>query len=407
MKKILFLIWFLGSMVAVQAQVFDKLRELGMENIRVANSSGKTYVSFENTIFRSTYRGVGEGIRAALEGMESGRDLELVVLDNQMPQLHVGIPDSLIAGYRAGNISLKDIFRQMELSTDSRSAMEQLSGGSEIENRSAGKVDIVLYPELFLENNKRYRLFSYCFNVSPAVELSLWNGALLTAQVAFPAATNMVGQYKKIRPGVITLSQESYFANSWWARFLVGNFTNNRFGAHAETRWRSSDGRFEARGQVGVTSQSILMDNEGWYISNELKCNASLRGSVYVPRYNLKFDAQVARYVYGDYGIRGDMTRYFGECSIGLYGMLSKQGRMNAGFSFAVPLPGSKWTKNRGVRIRQADYFDMEYSMISGGKYFEENRGQAYRTRPDDSRSSHYFQPDYVRYFLVQDETNR
>jgi hypothetical protein len=260
---------------------------------------------------------------------------------------------------------------------------------------------------LFLENNKRYRLFSYYFNMSPAVEVALWKGALLTAQVAIPASTNMAGQYKKIRPGIITLTQESYFANSWWGRVLVGNFTNDRFGLHAEAQWHSKNGRFEARGQVGATSQSIVNNKDGWYISNEFRYNGALRGSMYVPRYNLRFDLQAARYIYSDYGMRGDMTRYFGECAIGFYGMLSTQGRMNAGFSFAVPLPGCKWSKNRGVRIRQADYFDMEYSMISGGEYFEENRGQGYRTRPDDNRSSHYFQPDYVRYFLVQDEMKR
>jgi hypothetical protein len=407
MKKVWFVIWFLNSIVSVHGQVAEKLRQLGMENIQVVSSPEKTFVSFENTVFRSTYRGVGEGIRAALTGMNGG-DLELVVLDNQVPQLHISISDSLISGYRTGAISLKEIFQHMRISTDSRMAMERLKESGEIENRSAGKVDIIVYPELFLENNKLYRLFSYYFNLSPAVELGLWKGGLLTAQVAIPASTNMTGQYGKIRPGIITLSQESYFASSWWARVLVGNLTNNRFGFHAETRWRSKDGRFEARGQLGATSQSIVTNkDDGWYISNEFRYNGALRGSMFVPRYNLRFDLQAARYIFSDYGIRGDMTRYFGECAIGFYGMLSTDGRMNAGFSFAVPLPGSKWSKNRGIRIRQADYFDMEYSMISGGKYFEENRGQGYRTRPDDNRSSHYFQPDYVRYFLVQDEMNK
>lgn len=406
MKKVLTLIWFLSSMLGVHAQVAEKLTGLGMENVRVVSAAEKTYAAFENTVFRSTYRGIGEGIRAALDAIGRG-DLELVVLDNQVPQLHISIGDSLISAYHAGAIGLADIYRQMRISTDSRLAMEQLKGGGQTENKSAGKVDIVVYPELFLQNNKRDRLFSYYVNLSPALEMALWKGALLTAQVAIPASTNMVGEYEKIRPGIITLSQEAQFASNWWVRALVGNFTNDRFGIHAETRWRSRDGRFDARAQVGATTQSVVTNTEGWYISNDVRYNASLRGSMYVPDYNLRFDLQVARYIFNDYGIRGDMTRYFGECAIGFYGIISPQGRVNGGFHFAVPLPGAKWSKNRGIRIRQADYFDMEYSMISGGKYFEENKGQGYRTRPDDNRSSHYFQPDYVRYFLVQDAANK
>jgi hypothetical protein len=406
MKKIVFLILFTFAGLHLQAQVEEKLKGLGMENIRSVSSEKETVVAFENTVFRSTYRGVGEGIRAALDGIREG-GLKLIILDNQVPQLLVNIPDSLVSGYHAGTTSLREIFQEMGLSTDTQAALGQLKESANTVNKSAGKVDIVIYPELFLENNKRYRLFSYYVNLSPAVEMSLWRGGLLTAQVAIPVSTNMVGQYEKIRPGFITLSQDFYVGKSWIGRVLGGNFSNNRFGMHAEMKWRSEDGRFEARGQAGATVQSLISDDGGWYISNEFRYNASLRGSMYVPAYNLRFDAQVARYIYGDYGLRGDMTRYFGESAIGFYALMSKDGRVNAGFHFAVPLPGQKWRKNRGVRIRQADYFSMEYSMISGGKYYEENRGEMYRNRPDDNRSSHYFQPDYVRYFLVQDQLNR
>lgn len=117
--------------------------------------------------------------------------------------------------------------------------------------------------------------------------------------------------------------------------------------------------------------------------------NAALKASVYEPRFNLQFDLQAARYLYGDYGVRGDCTRHFGEYAIGVYGMYT-DGEINGGFHFAIPLPGKKWSRNRGVRVRQADYFAMEYSMESWGRYADEKMGETYRTRPDENRSNRF-----------------
>ena len=170
------------------------------------------------------------------------------------------------------------------------------------------------------------------------VEMALWKGAELTAQVVFPVATNLKGQYKKIRPGVIALSQEFCFGKGFLGRVTAGNFTNNRMGAQAEMKYRTANGRLELEAMAGATVQSVLTDDEGWYISRKLRMNAALKASVYEPRFNLQFDLQAARYLYGDYGVRGDCTRHFGEYAIGVYGMYT-DGEINGGFHFAILLP--------------------------------------------------------------------
>ena len=173
-------------------------------------------------------------------------------------------------------------------------------------------------------------------------------------------------------------------------------------GSQAEMKYRTANGRLELGAMAGATVQSVLTDDEGWYISRKLRMNAALKASVYEPRFNLQFDLQAARYLYGDYGVRGDCTRHFGEYAIGVYGMYT-DGEINGGFHFAIPLPGKKWSRNRGVRVRQADYFAMEYSMESWGRYADEKMGETYRTRPDENRSNRFFQPEYIRYFLIKE----
>lgn len=73
----------------------------------------------------------------------------------------------------------------------------------------------MIYPEVKLANSSLDRLYTYYINLAPAVEMALWKGAELTAQVVFPLATNLQGQYKKIRPGVIALSQEFYLGKGF------------------------------------------------------------------------------------------------------------------------------------------------------------------------------------------------
>lgn len=394
-----FLLW--AGCISLRAQVAEKLQQLGMEDIQVVTENGNTTIAFEDNIYRGTYRGIGKAIEAAMEGTERG-SLQMVVLEQSIPQLCITLTEEVITGYKEKRIGMGEVYRQMGISHDTDAAMATLRKAHQTFNRQAGKIDIVVYPEVKLENSSFDRLYSYYVNLAPAVEMTLWKGAELTAQAVFPIATNLKGQYRKIRPGVIALSQECCFGKGWSGRVAAGNFTNNRMGAQAEMKYRTANGRLELGAVAGGTVQSVLTDDEGWYISRKLRMNAALKASIYEPCFNLRFDLQAARYVYGDYGVRGDCTRHFGEYAIGVYGIYT-DGELNGGFHFAIPLPGKRWSRNRGVRIRQADYFSMEYSMESWGKYADGKMGETYRTRPDENRSNRFFQPEYIRYFLIKE----
>lgn len=401
MSKYLIVLLLSAASISLRAQVAEKLQQLGMENIRMVTDGDDTTVAFEDNVFRGTYRGIGKAIEAAMEGMHRG-NLQMVVLEHSIPQLCITLPEKVITGYKEKRITIGEVYRLMGISHATDEAMEILKKTHKTLNSSAGKVDIVVYPEVKLENSSFDRLYTYYVNLAPAVEMALWKGAELTAQVVFPLATDLKGQYKKIRPGVIALSQEYYFGKGFLGRVAAGNFNNNRMGIQAEMKYRTTNGRLELGAMAGSTVQSIITNDEGWYISRKQRINAALKASVYEPHFNLQFDLQASRYLYGDYGVRGDCTRHFGEYAIGVYGMYT-DGEINGGFHFSIPLPGKKWSRNRGVRIRQADYFAMEYSMESWGRYADEKMGETYRTRPDENRSSRFFQPEYIRYFLIKE----
>lgn len=384
----------------VNAQVTEGLKAIGMENIQCAQTPETTTVSFENNVYRSTYNGVGKAVDACLKSHTEG-NLQLVVLENRMPRLCVSLPDTLTEAYRNGEIGLQQVYERMGISVDTDKAMEALKDAGKEEASSAWKMDLVVYPGLFLENNTFAELYTYAVNLNPAVEMDLWKGGKVTAQVVFPIATNLGGEMKKIRPGIIALSQDVRFRHNLFGKVTVGNFTNNRIGAQVEMKYRSDNGRLELGALLGSTGFSAVTAEDGWYIGTRQRFNAAVTASLYEPHTNIQFDLKASRYVYGDYGVRGDCTRHFGEYAIGLYGIYTN-GEINGGFHFAIPLPGKKWNRNHAVRMKPAEFFAAEYSMVSWGEYADRKMGYTYQTRPAENRSNGFFQPEYIRHFLIK-----
>ena len=96
------------------------------------------------------------------------------------------------------------------------------------------------------------------------------------------------------------------------------------------------------------------------------------------------------------------MVRHFGECTVGVYAMYT-EGHVNGGFNFAIPLPGRKYNRWKGMRIKPADYFTYEYGMVAWGEYIDKNLGVSYTTGTGENRTRGFYQPEYIRYFLIKD----
>ena len=267
------------------AQVTESLKAIGMENIRCVQTPGMTTVSFENNVYRSSCTGVGKAIDACL-GSKTKGDLQLVVLENLIPKLCINLPDTLTEAYRNGEISLIQVYRQMGITADTDPAMKVLKNAGREEAPSAWKVDLVVYPDLFLENNTFDELYTYAINLNPAVEMALWKGGKMTAQVILPVATNLSGEMNRIRPGIIALSQEVRFRHNIFGKMTVGNFTNNRYGAQLEIKYRTDNGRWELGGTAGSTGFSAVTREDGWYMGRKQRINASLNASYYEPHLN-------------------------------------------------------------------------------------------------------------------------
>lgn len=368
-----------GRSVAEAAE--QTLLSLGMEEIRVAQTDSVCTIAFEDNIYRGTYRGLAAVIEAlrSLPETEQAAAYELVVLDDRIPRLLLTLPRQTVA---------------LEVSYDTDEAMRRLKG-KERRNKMAGRIDVVLYPELFLQNSWLDKLYGVAVNISPAIQMDLWKGAVLTGQVVLPVYTNMTDFRKYIRPGVITLRQEFRLPGGVLGRLTAGNFTGNRMGVDAALRYQPARGRWLVGANVGLTGSSTCYGGE-WVVSTWRRVSGSVWGRYNEPHYGLQIDLAAVRLVYGDMGARLDCRRHFGEVTVGVYGLFT-DGEMNGGFHFALPIPGTKRGKRRAVRFRLPEYFAHEYRARHGGSYGDELLGYSYEVRPDENGSRGYDAPDFVK----------
>lgn len=400
-KKIMVLLECLISVCAsAQSPMIQSFQSLGFENLSEGKTADYDWFALEDRVNRNTYAGLGEAVRLIIDDHSVQRDVSIILLDNNLPQVKASLSYKLIEECRNGMISIQDVYRGMTITYDTD---DYRDGGDKgrIYNRSSGRVDFVLYPQIELANYRLDVLYEVIVNISPAIEMELWQGAKFTGQVIFPIYNNLSGESDYIRPGILAVTQQFRLYDNVWGALSVGNFNSGRMGVDARLKYRTNNGRWGMEAQAGMTGSSTFYGGK-WQVSNWNKVNYFVTTSYYEPHYNLRLDLGLGQYIYGDRGVRFDCTRYFGDVSIGVFAMRAG-GETNGGFHFAFPLPGKKRKRpsHFPVRFRLPEYFDWEYQAQASRKYIEGKNGRIYEIRPDENRSSRFYNPNYIKHCLI------
>ncbi len=177
----------------------------------------------------------------------------------------------------------------------------------------------------------------------------------------FPVYNNLLNdpEGNTVRPGLIVLSQAFRLPCNIFATITAGYFTRNRYGISGEARKFLFNGKLSAGATLGYTGQAKL--SEGWIRYTPVNLftwfiDASWRSA----RYDLTVRAGYGGFLAGDRGWRIDVSRQFGEVSVGFFAMES-DGLVNGGFNFIVPLPPRKYGTKNHIRLRPASYIPWEY----------------------------------------------
>ncbi|MDD2436736.1 MAG: YjbH domain-containing protein [Massilibacteroides sp.] len=388
-----------GQKTKTEQAVSMSLIQMGMENIAVVEEPEVLHLSFDAPVYRNNYQGLFEVICMFLEKNDSNRNIQILLMEEQMPRLVVQIPESAIRAYRNRQLSLEGVMQTLTVRHETK-ADQSVFKNRKRENSSFGKIDLVLYPQISLNNAWMDKLYGAIVNIAPAIEVGLWKGASFTGQVIFPIWNNMKGEMDYIRPGMLVFRQQADLVSRLQTTFSIGNFNGSRMGADIDFRYRPVQGHWMIGARGGLTGASTFHEGK-WEVAYWKHFFGSAYAEYYLPYYNLDIRLAANRYIYGDYGARMDITRHFGEVAVGVYAMHTG-GEYNGGFHFAIPLFPEKRKKRGTIQIRLPRYFDWEYEAQSGNEYVAKRLGRDYETRPDENRSQFYYNPAYIKSALIQ-----
>lgn len=361
----------------------EALREAGYANIRVAQNDSLVVISIQNDAYKLQASGIAAAIRLLGEkGVLEAKDVRMIVTDYDVPRVSLKY-DSVLGDW---NVS-----HRLD-----RQAWDMVRREKK-ENSSFGKVDITVYPQISLMNLIITQVYQSLWQLSPAVEVSLWPGSKLSYQIKIPVFNDGYGAREgKVHPGMITLSQRFRIPGDIYGRASVGVFSNNRWGAAVELEYRMP---FNPRFWVeGYFSMLGLCYFEGFtfHMDPKMKPFFGVGAGYYWPLAQTSFTARVRKNLLEDYSLRLDMIRHFRYVSIGFYVEkgLNSYAKTNGGFKFAVSLPPQRYKRYKYVpRVTTSGHLGMSYNANNEQRWYKEVRFEA----SDNILGDNAFNPYYIK----------
>lgn len=369
----------------------QRLVEEGFENVTTTQKADTLYAAFENNTHRASYRAIGIALKALAEEAPHIHHFKTTVLEYGKPQ---------IAVYAHFENNLWSVKVDYNTQTIEETMLQTTSNTAQSTQASSyGKIDVTLYPIVSIDNHLLDKLAEVVVMIAPSFETTLWKGNRIFAQPIIPIFNNVNKNNpdRQLQLGIFGIRQDWVANSKWNISTTAGSFLYNVMGLHTDINYHINP-RLDIGLRAGISADQTLFKStwkKGKF--NNFLCMAN--ASYYEPYTSLQVKASAGRFLYGDFGVRGDIVRHFGEYAIGVYGIYTN-GERNAGFNFAIPLGGKKQYRNKLVRFRLPQYFSWEYSMISYYRYAWERMGRDYKERPEKSFTTHYWQSIYLQQYL-------
>lgn len=376
----------------------ELLIDMGFENVGWAENADERVYVLQNSAYRLQGVGIGKAVDIIQNnGLPEDKACRIIVLDNNIPQISLYYEP-------IENDSLGHVTReQWNVSYDLGVSWKQ-ARKIKTKNSSLFKIDVLVYPQLALKNLVINQIYQVLFQLSPAIEVSLWKGMKLTAQFKIPVYNDGYGVFEdKIHPGHLTISQRFRLPSNIFGKLTVGTFNADRYGADLELYRPFKDERFSLLARVGVTGVATWR-GFSFHYDPTMFLTGAIGGNFYWPQYNTQFKLTAEQWLYDGKGIKFEMIRHFRYCSIGFYAVKgwTKAGysvRANGGFRFQVALPPYKHKryKNKWPRINTSSNMGLVYNAGNEQYYYQDYKAEA----SDNIMEKNSFNPYFIKSELL------
>ena len=334
----------------------DALVEMGFENVGWTEDGNERVYVLQNSAYRLQGVGIGKAVDVIQKmGLPEEKSCRIIVLDNNVPQIslyyHPIKGDSVLQAERDDwNVSY-------ELGDTWKNARK-----IKLKNSSLFKIDVLVYPQLAFKNLVITQIYQVLFDLSPAIEVSLWKGMKLTAQLKIPVYNDGYGRFEdKVHPGHITISQRFRLPYNVFGKVTVGCFSADQYGVDAEFYRPFKDERFSLMARIGYTGM-------GYWSGLKEK------------------------------GVKFEMIRHFRYCSIGFYAMKAEHAKMNGGFRFQVALPPYKYKRKGYIpRVNTSANMGIVYNAGNERYYYRQYKAEV----SDNIMEENSFNPYFIKSELL------
>lgn len=377
-----------------------RLAEAGFANVRAVETADFTVFTVENDYYKIPAEGFARAVQI-LEGsgLDEGKPIKLIGTSYKVPEVTMTY-DPVLGSWRTT--------KRLDASWDAVKGQPMLSD-------SFGKVDITVYPQVSLMNLIITQVYQSLWQLSPALETSLWPGGKITLQVKVPLYNDGYGTGESlVHPGFLTVSQR--FRDPWhlniFGKLTAGVFNSTRIGVALELAYWFPNERFWVDGRLGwldlirfgpsSNAQAVCplpAGLEGFWVhpnaTPDFRFLWNLAINYYNPSLQTTFLLRAERFVIGDTGIKFEMIRHFRHCSVGFYAMkgFDPAAHTNGGFRFQIALPPYRQPRHGYVpRLTTSGQMGASYNANNERYYYIEYRTEA----SDNIMSRNYYNPYYI-----------
>ena len=365
----------------------DSLVKMGFENVRWTDTPEERVYVVENSAYKIQALGIKKAVDIIQSiGLPEGRPCKLIVTNYNVPQV------SLTYQPLTGDTTVVS-GEDWKVSYNIGDSWDKVKKEKK-KNSSLFKV----YPQLSYKNLVITQIYQVLFDLSPAVEVSLWPGSKFTGQIKIPIYNDGYGSLEdKIHPGHLTLSQRFRLPYNIYGKVAVGYFNADRWGADLSFFHPFKDERFSMDVRIGYVGVGYW---NGFHLhyDDKMKITWSVGGNFYWSKYNTQFSVKGEKYLLGEKGIKFEMIRHFRYASIGFYAMKAEHANSNGGFRFQIALPFYKM-KRKGYwpRINFSRNMGTIYNAGNEQRYYKEFKAEA----SDNIMEKNSFNPYFIKSELL------
>ena len=361
-------------LINIENQAFSQSSELenrtavsligaGFENVSAFLQDSILMIGYENRRFRFEAKGLAEIVKLLSKGdFNQVKMINIVVFEQQIPMIMANYSPVKMNDFIHNNPGADD-FEQFFDVTLYRDDVD-LSHFTPVNNKSLFKTDLVIIPNWKAQFGDFDNPVQSNINLIPELNTTLRKGLSFKGQVIVPVQNNFYPindpDGRTIRPGNITLNQLIRLKDDFFVSFTGGFFNLNRAGIGLDMKKYLLNGNLVFGAEAGYTDYYSFTGLDPEYFEDSRFLTPFFFAALTYQPYDATGILRVGNFLYNHPGVRVDVLRQFREVKIGFFALVSS-GDINGGFNFSIPIPPTRYCRQKAIRIRPSENFEWEY----------------------------------------------